>query len=131
MFERDMQASPLLHRTHHNLKAFRRASALASDVCWITRHLPSFAPPTLGEDLRRAARAIPAAIARGWGSRHDAAVFIRQRDRAWQACVRLRFWLSAAFEHGCLTEEQYQVLERRTEEISRLLRRLRTEPVEA
>ncbi len=120
-----MTSQTITLRSYRNLRAYRRASALASDVFWITRRFPRNGQNTLSDQLRRHAHAIPDAIARGWHERHDPCAFAQALDAALNACLQLSHWLNVAKACQCLTADEHHALMARKKEVRLTLTQLR------
>lgn len=119
-----MEPQTLIQRSHHNLRAYRRACALSSDLFWLTRRFPRAGQHTLSDQLRRIAEAIPDRVARAWASRPDPCAFVEHLKTARQACAQLDHWLNVARACQCLTPDEYEVLHARTGEVDRTILRL-------
>lgn len=120
-----MTSQTITLRSYRNLRAYRRASALASDIFWITRRFPRDGQNTLSDQMRRHAHAIPEAIARGWHQRHDPCAFTRELDVALNACHQLSHWLNVAKACQCLTMDEHHALMARKKELHSTIAQLR------
>ncbi len=119
-----MEPQALIQRSYRNLRAYRRACALASDLFWITRRFPRAGQHTLTDQLRRMAEAVPEHIVRGWSSRHDACAFMEHLNAARQASDQLSHWLNVAKACQYLTPDEHEVLLARKAEVEQTILRL-------
>ncbi len=119
-----MEVNVLPASSYANLRAFQGASALDSEIFWITRHFPQEVPYGLTDQLRRTARAICENVIQGWNLRYCAASFRGHLDEAQSACARLGLWLDFAHQGCYLTEDDYEDLLARKTEVQQMLNRL-------
>ncbi|QXD14472.1 four helix bundle protein [Rhodocaloribacter litoris] len=112
--------------SHRNLRAYRRAWDLASDLFWLTRRFPGGGRNMIADQLRRHAEAIPEAIGDAWTHRHDATLFHMHLNEALEACRRLALWLEVARACENLSPDEHRILTTRRDRVERLITLLRT-----
>jgi four helix bundle protein len=118
-----MNISPVA-RSYQNLRAYRRAEAIASDLFWLTRRFPNEERHALSVQLRQLARTIPQHIAQGWARRHEEVTLGEHLRLATDACQQLAHWLNVAHACRCLTATEHSRLMQQQGEVARLLGRL-------
>lgn len=112
-----------------NLRAYRHAGALASELFWITRGFPTAEKDALTHQLRQTTRAVTSGIATSWKVRYSAAEFRARLSEAQCACSRLHYWIERAHAAGYLHEAEYRSLLDQRTTLDLLLARLRNQRI--
>jgi four helix bundle protein len=114
-------------QSYKELDIYQLAHALAVDIHKMTlEDLPSFERYEEGSQIRRSAKAIPAAIVEGFGRKLYQQDFIRYLTSALASCDETKEHLELLFETGSLTNEsKFKELLTRCEELGRKLYRFR------
>lgn len=110
--------------THHNLRAFQRARALAGDVFWITRRFRVQDGRALIARLREAADALPSGIAAAWSVRALPGEARRHRALALAAADALEAALRDAADAGALPPAEADAMLHRLADVRRYVQRL-------
>jgi hypothetical protein len=113
-----------LHRSHHNLKAYRSAFTLHTDVFWISRGFPVRLDFSLTRPMRNASEHIVEEILQAWRSRHDETRFAAHLGRALEEVNVLDLYLLRAREEDVLPTSDYIAFTSRLSVVSSHIKRL-------
>lgn len=109
-----------------NLKAYRAASLLQTELFWLSRAFPSSLARSLTQPLRKHAHGVTQEVSRTWrnrrNSRHANIYIERTLDELWM----LTQYVLRAYEEEVITADQYALLTGRLEDLSLEVRRLRS-----
>lgn len=119
-----MDALTLPAPASRNLRAFRRAEGLSTELFWITRRFPQEEQFALTDQLRRTARTIQTSVAKGWNRRYSPCDFRDHIAEAQSACARLGLWLYRAYACDYLTAGEYRALLAQKSALQQMLLRL-------
>lgn len=123
----ELNAIPL--RSYENLRVFRFARALATDLFWLTRHFPDQEKYALTDQLRRTARSIADSVRMCWSRRYSAREFRHHLDDAQALCANLGLWLDFAYDNRYVSREKYEEMHTRVRTLQRMLARLQEQRI--
>jgi four helix bundle protein len=106
-------------RSYRDLEVYKRSKALLKPVYALSLTLPDYERYGLADQLRRAARSVPANIAEGYAKRASPSEFKRYLAIAVGSTTEMEVHLEIAFDLGYITQEQYDSLARQYEVLSR------------
>lgn len=89
-------------KTYRDLNVYQQSFEMAFQVFCITKEFPAEERYGLTDQVRRAARSIPANIAEGWAKRKFGHVFKRHLLDAVGSCEEVKVWLEMAARCGYL-----------------------------
>src|SRR5690625_3117881 len=117
-------------RSYHNLRAFRRATELQSNLFWLSRSFPSNLDASLIRPLRRHAYRLTRALWYVWRNRSNDVASEHATADARSEVEMLQYYLLRAGSEGVLRSDTRDDLESRrcdlSVEITRLRRSLAT-----
>lgn len=111
-------------QTYRDLIVYQKSFTLAMDAFRFTTGFPKEERYGLTDQLRRAARSIPANIAEGWAKRKFENIFKRHLLDAIGSCEEVKVWLEMAKECQYVTEEVYEKHINHCNEIGAMLQSL-------
>lgn len=114
---------------YRNLRAYRHANALASDVFWITRRFPARERHAQTDQLRRTSRALTEHIVDAWANRYAPRAFRYHLDTAHLMGTHLRHGIDRAYDSTYLSGADHTDLLLRTRQVQQLLRRLQEQRI--
>lgn len=91
-------------KTYRDLNVYEASFRLAGEVFRLSRTFPPDERYSLTDQIRRAARSIPANIAEGWAKRNYINVFRRHLLDASGSCEETKVWLDVAFDCGYISD---------------------------
>ncbi len=97
-------------RTYRVLNVYRESFELAMEIFKITSKFPTEERYTLTDQIRRAARSIPANLAEGWAKRNYENIFKRHLYDSIGSCEEVKVWIEFAWKCGYLTKDQNETL---------------------
>lgn len=95
-------------KTCKDLKVYCKAYDLAVGIFEVTKKFPKEEVYSLTDQIRRAARSIPANIAEGWAKRRYKDVFIRHLVDSLGSCEEVKVWLDFAKDCGYIDQPVYK-----------------------
>lgn len=103
---------------------FKLADKLALAVYRVTTQFPKEETYGLTSQMRRAALSVPINLVEGsaWSSSRDFGYFV---DMALGSCEGVRYEGHVAAELGCLTQTDFRKLDHASEDVAKMLNRLR------
>lgn len=113
-----------LHRSHFNLKAYRTAFTLHTDVFWISRGFPTRLQTSLTRPMRQTSQTAVDEILKAWRNRDDAEVFASHLDRALEQVAFLGQYFLRAREEEVISSNDYVAFTARLGTIDGHIRRL-------
>jgi four helix bundle protein len=111
-------------RTCRDLIVYQLSYRLAMELFAVTKRFPSDEKFSLTDQIRRAARSIPANITEGWAKRKYENVFIRHLVDASGSCEELKTWLDFARDCQYLDLKSYEDLSGKYCEVGAMLNSL-------
>jgi hypothetical protein len=124
LFPEVLMTDTHLHRSHHNLKAFRSAFAIHNDLYWVSRSFPVRLDFSLTRPMRTTSMHIAEEIEAAWRSRHDLPRFDVHIARAQEEAALLDQYLLRAREEDVLSMPDYLAFTTRIESLQLYIRRL-------
>jgi hypothetical protein len=118
-----MVSQRIAFRSYYDLRAYRCAKRLASDVFWLTRQRTLHR--SLAEQLRQTTLRIPEIVIRAWSVRHEVGEFDARLSEGIDACVQLRLIVEIAGLSGGLAEGEGEFVEGQAAELRRFMERMR------
>lgn len=115
-------------RSYRELRVYQAAIEAAMEIFEVSRRFPPEERASLTEPLRRASRAVCAAIGAGWRRRHSESAFVQQLNGAEAAAEEVRVWIDLCGRCRFLTEQQVENLDQRYDKITAQLVRMISEP---
>lgn len=97
-------------KTYRDFNVFQQALELATEIFRITAAFPSEERFALTDQIRRAARSIPANLAEGWAKRKYENIFKRHLHDCIGSCEEVKVWLEIAQRCGYLANNQHENL---------------------
>lgn len=123
-----MEKSPSVRRPairhFKDLLVYQQAYAAALAVSRATRSFPRHEQYGLAQQMRSAARSIPANIAEGWARRESPAEFRRFLQMAIGSCEEMKVWLDFSRDEGHLNGKVVEGLHTDYARIGTMLQRL-------
>ncbi len=104
-----------------DLRVYAAAYALALEVFKITRTFPADERFDLTSQIRRSSRSVAANIAEAWKRRTYPKSFINKLVESGGECAETGVWLDFSKDLGYMSDEVYQDLAKRNEEIAKML----------
>ena len=108
-------------KTYRDFNVFQQAMELASEIFKISARFPTEERYALIDQIRRAARSIPANLAEGWGKRNYENVFKRHLYDCIGSCEEVQVWLEIALRCNYLNRDKYELLRGRYAEVGAML----------
>ncbi len=124
MAEREQKSSGGAIKHYKDLLVYQQAYRAALMVSKLTRSFPRSEQFELAQQMRRAARSIPANIAEGWARRESAAEFRRFLQMSIGSCEEIRVWLDFGRDEGYLNGEVLEGMQTEYAKVGALLQRL-------
>src|SRR5690625_1998671 len=112
-------------RSYHNLRAFRRATALRSDRFWLSRSFPSNLEAGLVRPVPRHVSRLPRAVWYVWRNRTNDVATEHATADARSEVEMLQYYLLRAESEGVLRSDPRDDLESRLGDLSVEINRLR------
>ena len=97
-----------MSKSHKDLDVYKRAYRLALEVHKLSLTLPQYLRRDLGDQIRRASRSIPSAIAEGFGRNKSSKDIINLLNDALGSNDEVLFNLNFMKDSGLIKEEQFQ-----------------------
>ena len=94
-------------QSYKDLQIYQLSYLLAMEVFWLTKKFPKEELYSLTDQLRRAARSVPANIVEGWAKRRYESVFKRHLLDSIGSCDETRLWLAFAVDGRYITAEEH------------------------
>jgi len=118
-----MLDAPLKKRvvTYRDFNVYRQSFDLAMEIFHETKHFPRAEQYSLIDQIRRAARSVPANIAEGWAKRKYENVFKRHIYDAMGSCEEVRVWLEFALECQYMDDTIFVRLNKKCSEVGAML----------
>jgi hypothetical protein len=113
-----------LHRSHNNLKAYRSAFTLHTDVFWISRGFPIRLDISLTRPMRSTAQRVVDEVLTAWRARHDGPTFEVHLRRAAEECDMLELYLLRAREEDVLSTGDFLAFTSRLSTVKSHIKRL-------
>lgn len=115
MIERDVI------RTYQDFQVYKDSFSLAMEIFRITALFPKEERYSLVDQMRRAARSIPANLAEGWAKRKYESVFKKHLYDCVGSCEEMKVWLDFALECGYIDAVKYSELKNRYGKVGAML----------
>ena len=112
-------------RSYHNLRAFRRATELQSNLFWLSRSFPSNLDASLIRPLRRHAYRLTRAVWYVWRNRTNDVATEHATADARSEVEMLQYYLLRAESEGVLRSDTRDDIESRLGDLSVEINRLR------
>ena len=106
---------------YHRLDVYQKAYQLALEVHRLSLDFPKIEQYGLAQQLRGSSKSIPANVAEGMGKQGSAADVRRFVRMAIGSCDETRVWLEFARDLGYLEPQVQDQLEKRYQEVGRML----------
>ena len=103
------------------LVVYKKARALAQEIFHLSKTFPREEMYSLTDQVRRSSRSIGARSAEAWGKRRYEKHFVSKLTDADSEQYETQHWIDTAVDCGYLTSQQAMMLNRKCEEIGRLL----------
>lgn len=114
----------LHHRSYHNLKAFRSAFTLHTDLFWLSRGFPVSLDFSLTRPMRAASEHVIDEVLAAWRSRSDTVLFDVHLHRALDQVRILEQYLVRARAEEVVGASDFLAFSSRIENLSSLIKRL-------
>lgn len=111
-------------RSFRDLDVYQNARRLSRDVFQLTRSFPNEERYSLTDQIRRSSRAVGAMIAEAWARRRYQAAFVNKLNEALGEAMETQAWLDHALDCGYITQQQFDDLDQRTQQIGGMLNRM-------
>ena len=111
-------------KSFRDLRVFRESYELALEIQEASKSFPREELYSLSDQIRRAARSVPANIAEGWAKREYELVFKRHLWDAHGSIHEVSVWLDFARDHGYLSADSAAEFAKRAERIGGMLHQL-------
>ncbi|MBW1701465.1 MAG: four helix bundle protein [Deltaproteobacteria bacterium] len=109
------------YRGYRDLKVYTLSYQLALDIHEITKGYPKEEKYSLTDQIRRSSRSVPANIAEAWKKRRYEKAFVSKLIDCAGEAGETEVWLDFSKDFKYLTNEQYQDLMKRYDEVNRML----------
>ncbi len=114
-------SNPRHARSFRDLLVYQKAHDVAKGIFEVSKCFPKEEIYSLTDQIRRASRAIGAQIAEAWGKRRYEKHFVSKLTDADAEQLETQHWLDLAASCGYLAKEEKEILERKLQEIGRML----------
>ena len=111
-------------QSYKDLKVHQLSFALAMEIFWLSKKFPREELYSLTDQIRRSSRSITANIVEGWAKRHYENIFKRQLLDSIGSCDETKQWLDFALACQCMTQDEYDGLVQRYNELGKMLHSL-------
>ena len=120
---RSQMNSPI--RSYQDLEVYKKSYQLALEVHQVSLSFPEFERYETGRQLRDASKSITVNIAEGYGRRSSVLDFKRFLVMAHSSCDEVKVWLQFCKDLGYISQEQWEELFNRYDEVGKMLNGLR------
>jgi four helix bundle protein len=107
-----------------DLKVYRMAYALATEIFELTKKYPKEETYSLTDQIRRSSRSAAINIREGFAKRKYEQVFIRHLNDAFGSSEETRGWLDFSFDCKYISKDEYQNLDKQYDQINAMLYKL-------
>src|SRR5476651_2420039 len=104
-----------------DLISYKKAFALSMEIFWITKSFPKEETYSLIDQIRKSSRSVFASIAEAYKKRKYPNHFVSKLTDADMENGETQAWLDASLACSYITKEQFDDLNKRSEEVSYLL----------
>lgn len=115
-------------QTFRDLTVYKKAFALAMEIYQLSKKFPQEERYSLTDQVRRSSRSVCSCVGEAYRKRQYKAHFVSKSSDADMENTETRVWLDFALSCHYITEEVWDELEKKSEEVGKLLNHMIENP---